>query len=180
MKTIENLTTAFVGESCARNFYDLAAKVANKEGFLRAAKNFEKTAIQENQHAKWLLRMISQVGGAEITTIEKTAPKISNTIENLKNAISGENFEYEKMYPEFAKIAQQEGFPEISERLLAIAEAEKNHERRFLEILEKVEQGENGNFWECQKCGYFHTGENPPEKCPSCDHPQNWFFGSKK
>ena len=177
MKTIANLTAAFVGESCARNFYDFAATIARKEGFLRAAENFEKTAIQENQHAKWLAKMAAQIGSAAAFSVEKEMPKLGTTAENLRAAIGGENFEHEKMYPEFARIAREENLPEIADRLLAIAEAEKNHERRFRENLEKVERGEAGDFWECQKCGYFQRG-SAPEKCPSCDHPQHYFFGS--
>jgi len=176
MKTIQNLTEAFVGESCARNFYDFAAKIAYKEGFLRAGKNFETTALQENQHAKWLLKMIAQLGGAQKISLEKVAHSLGNTQENLKNAIEGEKFEYEKMYPQFAEIAKNEGHPEIAQRILAISKAEENHQRRFSEILQKIEQGEKGTSWECQKCGFWQEGENPPEKCPSCDHPQNYFF----
>ena len=174
MKTIENLTHAFVGESCARNFYNFAANIARKEGYLKAAENFEKTAIQENQHAKWLLKMIAEIGGATNSSLETKAPALGNTVENLKNAINGENFEHEKMYPEFAKVAEEENLPEVAKRVLAIATAEKNHENRFTKILNEIEKGET---WECQKCGFLHSGSGAPEKCPSCDHPQNYFFG---
>ena len=177
METVKNLTEAFVGESCARNFYNFAANIARKEGFLQAAENFEKTANQENQHAKWLLKMIATIGGPQNVSMEKEAPTLGNTEENLKSAISGENFEHEKMYPQFAKAAEEEGFPEIAKRILAIAVAEKNHEERFSRALEKIKNGEKAEKWECQKCGFLHAGDNPPEKCPSCDHPTNYFFG---
>ena len=177
MQTVKNLTEAFVGESCARNFYNFAANIARKEGFLKAAENFEKTANQENQHAKWLLKMIAEVGGSQKVNIDKEAPTLGNTQENLKNAISGENFEYENMYPDFAKKAEEEGCPEIAKRLLAIAKAEENHEGRFIKILDEIQNGEEAQVWECQKCGFFHSGNNPPEKCPSCDHPTSYFFG---
>jgi len=177
MKTIKNLTAAFVGESCARNFYNFSANIARKEGHLLAAEIFEKTANQENQHAKWLLKMIAEIGGAQNSEIEKKAPSLGDTKQNLQNAISGENFEHDTMYPEFAKIAKEEGFPKIADRLLAIAIAEKNHSQRFSKVLEKIENGEQSNFWECQKCGFLHEGSSAPEKCPSCDHPQYFFFG---
>jgi len=113
--------------------------------------------------------------------VEAVAPTIlGNTIENLKAAIAGENYEYTKMYPEFAEIAEKEGFPKIAARLRAIAKAEKHHEERYKKLLKEVESGaffkkEKEVWWVCRECGYVHYGKEPPGKCPSCGHPRSYF-----
>lgn len=182
MKTLENLVEAFIGESQARNRYTMYAKIAKREGFEQIAEIFEITAENEKEHAKWIFQMIQELkGDVNEINIEATAPLIlGNTIENLKAGISGENYEHTSMYPEFAKIAEEEGFPEIATRLRAIAVAEKHHEERFRKLLELVEKGkfferDKEIEWVCRKCGYVHKGKTPPEKCPSCDHPKNYF-----
>ncbi len=184
--TIENLAKAFIGESQARNRYTFYAKIARQEGFEYIAEVFRITAENEREHAKWLFRMIEQLkknSGENIESIkvEAEAPLvIGNTIENLRAAINGENYEYTQMYPEFADIAESEGFPEIAARLRAIAVAEKHHEERFKRLLEELESNtffkkDKKVYWVCRKCGYLHEGEEPPSVCPSCSHPRGYF-----
>ena len=182
MKTIENLVKAFIGESQARNRYTMYAKIAKKEGFEQIAEIFEITAENEREHAKWLFKMIQDLkGDVNEISVQVIAPLvIGNTAENLKAAIEGENYEYTNMYPEFAKVAEEEGFPEIATRLRAIAKAEKHHEERFRKLLELVESGkfferDEEIEWVCRKCGYVHKGKTPPERCPSCSHEKNYF-----
>ncbi len=184
--TIENLTKAFIGESQARNRYSFYAKIAKKEGFEQIAEIFSLTAENEREHAKWLFRMINELKNKsdenfdEIKVEAATPTILKNTVENLKAAIAGENFEQTQMYPEFADAAEEEGLSEIVGRLRAIAIAEKHHEERFRKLLEQVEKNtvfkkEEGVYWVCRKCGYVHEGEEAPEKCPSCNHPKNYF-----
>jgi len=184
--TIENLTKAFIGESQARNRYTFYAKIAKKEGFEQIADIFLLTAENEREHAKWLFRLINELKkksneNLDEIKIEAVAPTtLGNTAENLKAAISGENYEHTQMYPEFADSAQEEGFPEIAQRLRAIAIAEKHHEERYKKLLAEVEKNtmfkkEKKVFWICRKCGYVHEGEEPPEECPSCSHPKSYF-----
>lgn len=184
--TIENLTKAFIGESQARNRYAFSAKIAQKEGFEQVAEIFLITADNEREHAKWLFRLINELKeksnkNLDEIKVEAEAPTVlDNTLENLKTAIAGENYEYTQMYPEFANIAEKEGFPEIAARLRAIAVAEKHHEERYKKLLKEVEgktifKKEKKVYWVCRKCGYVHEGEEPPEKCPSCSHPKNYF-----
>ncbi len=185
-KTIENLTKAFIGESQARNRYTFYAKVAKKEGFEQIAEIFLITAENEKEHAKWLFRLISQLKekskeSLDEIIVEAAAPTIlSDTAGNLKVAIAGENYEHTKMYPEFADVAEKEGFPEIAKRLKAIAIAEKHHEERYQKLLEEVEAGtvfkkEKEVWWVCMECGYVHFGKEPPEECPSCSHPRSFY-----
>ena len=184
-ETLRNLCTAFAGESMARNRYTFYAKAAKKEGYEQVAELFLLTAGNEREHAKWLLRLINVVmkkeGSEKATEISTAVPSVlGTTVENLKSAIAGENYEHSKMYPGFADIAEKEGFPEIASRLRAIAVAEKHHEERFKKLLEIIQNGtvfrkEKKVFWVCRKCGYVHFGEQPPEKCPSCSHPKSYF-----
>jgi len=184
--TIKNLAKAFVGESQARNRYAIYSKIAKKEGFEQISEIFLLTAENEREHAKWLFRLINELkkkSNENLDEIKAEAgvPTILNdTVENLKAAIAGENFEQTKMYPEFAEVAEEEGLTEIAERLRSIAIAEKHHEERFRKLLEEVERDsvfkkEEKVYWVCRKCGYVHEGTGAPEKCPSCDHPQSYF-----
>jgi len=186
MKTIENLVKAFIGESQARNRYTFYAKIAKKEGFEQIAEIFLITAENEKEHASSLFKMINELkkkSGEKLDEIkvEVVAPTVlGSTIENLKAAIAGENYEYTKMYPEFADIAEKEGFPEIAVKLRAIAKAEEHHEERFKKLLKEVEAGtvfkkEKETWWVCRECGYVHFGKEPPEVCPSCGHPKSYF-----
>jgi len=184
--TIENLVKAFIGESQARNRYTFYAGIAKKEGFEQIAEVFLVTADNEKEHAETLFELINEIkkkSGEELSEIkvEVSAPLVlGTTIENLKAAIAGENYEHTKMYPEFADVAEKEGFPEIAARLRAIAKAEEHHEERFKKLLKEVEAGtvfkkERGVWWVCRKCGYVHFGKEPPERCPSCGHSKNYF-----
>ena len=184
--TIENLVKAFIGESQARNRYTFYAGIAKKEGFEQIAEVFLVTADNEKEHAETLFELINEIkkkSGEELSEIkvEVSAPLVlGTTIENLKAAIAGENYEHTKMYPEFADVAEKEGFPEIAARLRAIAKAEEHNEERFKKLLKEVEAGtvfkkERGVWWVCRKCGYVHFGKEPPERCPSCGHSKNYF-----
>ena len=184
--TILNLAKAFIGESQARNRYTFYAKIAKQEGFEQISEIFLVTAENEREHAKWLFRLINELKKeseedlSEIKVEASVPTVLGNTIDNLKAAIAGENYEYTQMYPEFADVAEREGHPEIAQRLRAIAKAEQHHEERYKKLLKEVEgntvfKKEKKVYWVCRKCGYVHEGENPPEKCPSCSHPKNYF-----
>lgn len=184
--TIKNLTKAFIGESQARNRYTFYAKIAKKQGFEQISEIFLLTADNEREHAKWLFRLINELkkeSGESLDEIkvEAGAPTtLGDTIENLKAAIAGENYEHKIMYPEFADVAQKEGLTKIASRLRAIALAEKHHEERFKKLLLEIEgktvfKKQEKTSWVCRKCGYVHEGKTPPEKCPSCDHPKEYF-----
>ncbi|MHA1226791.1 MAG: rubrerythrin [Candidatus Hodarchaeales archaeon] len=185
-ETIQNLVKAFIGESQARNRYTFYAKIAQKEGFQQIAEIFLITADQEREHAKWLFRLITQLKKkqnedlSEIK-VEAVAPTtLGDTAENLKAAIAGENYEHTTMYPDFAKIADKEGFPEIATRLRAIAVAEQHHEERYTRLLKEIEgnsvfKKEKKVYWVCRKCGYIHEGTEPPKVCPSCGHATSYF-----
>ena len=185
-KTIENLMKAFIGESMARNRYTFYAKVAKKEGYEQIAEIFTITAENEKEHAETLFELINELKRKaceklDEIRVEVAAPTIlGNTVENLKAAIAGENYEHTTMYPEFADIAEKEGLNEIAAKLRAIAVAEKHHEERYRKLLKEVEGGtafkkDKKVYWVCRKCGYVHYGEEPPEICPSCHHSRNYF-----
>lgn len=185
-RTIENLVKAFIGESQARNRYTFYAKAAKKEGFEQIAEIFLITAENEKEHATNLFRLINELkekigGELDEIRVETVAPTVlGSTSENLKAAIAGENYEHTKMYPEFADVAEEEGLPHIAKRLRAIAEAERHHEERYRKLLREVEAGtffkkEEDVWWVCRECGYIHFGKEPPERCPSCDHPRSYF-----
>jgi rubrerythrin len=185
-KTMENLTKAFIGESQARNRYTFYAKIAKKEGYQQIGEIFLTTADNEREHAKWLFRLINQLKEKfgepdESIFVEAEAPTtLGTTAENLKAAIAGEHYENTEMYPEFADIANEEGLGEIATRLRAISKAEEHHEERYKKLLKEVESGtvfqkETEITWICQKCGYTEEGLTPPEKCPACDHPAEYY-----
>ncbi len=185
-RTLENLVMAFIGESQARNRYTFYAKIAKKEGYEQIAEVFMVTAENEREHASTLFRLINELRGRleeriDQITVKVAAPLVlGSTIENLKAAIAGENYEHTKMYPEFAKVAEEEGLREIAERLRAIAVAEKHHEERFRKLLKELEAGtvfkkDREIWWVCRECGYVHYGKEPPERCPSCGHPKSFF-----
>ncbi len=181
-RTLENLVKAFIGESQARNRYTFYAKIASKEGYEQISEIFLITADNEREHAKWLFRMINDLrGDLDEINVEATAPLVlGSTAENIKAAIKGENYEHTIMYPEFAKVAEEEGYPEIAERLLAIARAETHHEERYRKLLKELEGGtvfkkSEEVIWVCRKCGYVHRGTEPPKECPSCSHPTEYF-----
>ncbi|MFW5884663.1 MAG: rubrerythrin [Patescibacteria group bacterium] len=186
-KTIKNLAEAFIGECQARNRYTYYAKDAKKEGYEQIAGIFAETAEQEKEHAKWLMRMINQLKKesnkdySEIKVDQASVPtRWGNTLENLKAAAAGENYEHSDMYKRFADEAQEEGYNDIAARLRSIAKAEAHHEERYRKLIKQVEAGtifkkEEETHWICRECGYQHAGKEAPEKCPSCDHPQAFY-----
>ncbi len=177
-KTEKNLLTAFAGESQARNRYTFFASAAKKEGFVQIADIFEETANQEKEHAKRLFKFLK--GGEVEIQAAFPAGVIGSTAENLKASAGGEHHEWESMYPEFANIAREEGFEVIAKTFEAIAVAEKQHEKRFLDLMANVEAGivfkkDKKVVWRCRNCGYLHEGEEAPDVCPACVHPQAHF-----
>lgn len=177
-QTEKNLLTAFAGESQARNRYTYFASQARKEGYEQIAAIFLETADNEKEHAKRLFKFLE--GGEVEITGAFPAGVIGDTKENLKAAAAGENYEHTTMYPEFARTAEQEGFTEIAAVFRAIAVAEKQHEKRYLALLDNIEKGrvfkrDSVVKWKCRNCGYIHEGTEAPEKCPACAHPRAFF-----
>jgi len=177
-QTERNLLTAFAGESQARNRYTYFAGQAKKEGYDQIAFLFEETANQEKEHAKRLFKLLE--GGEVEVRASFPAGVIGTTLENLKAAAAGERYEHTEMYPGFAKVAREEGFGAIADIFTAIAVAEKQHEKRYLELAANVESGrvfkrERPVVWRCRNCGYLHTGAEAPETCPACDHPRAYY-----
>jgi rubrerythrin len=177
-RTEKNLLTAFAGESQARNRYTYFASQAKKEGYEQISAIFTETADNEKEHAKRLFKFLE--GGEVEIAAAFPAGKIGTTAENLRAAAAGENYEHTTMYPEFARIAEEEGFPEIAAVFRAIAVAEKQHEKRYLGLLKNIENGTvfkkpQKVVWKCRNCGYVHEGTEPPAQCPACAHPQAYF-----
>jgi rubrerythrin len=177
-KTEQNLLKSFAGESQARNRYEFFAKIAKKEGYEQIAAIFMETANQEKEHGKRFFKFLE---GREVEiTATYPAGKIGTTIENLKAAAMGENEEWTDLYPHFAEVAKEEGFPEIAVAYKMISKVEAEHEKRFLKLLENVENGkvfkkDKKEKWACRNCGYVHEGEQTLEICPACQHPQAYF-----
>lgn len=177
-QTEKNILTAFAGESQARNRYTYFAKQAKKDGFEQIAHVFEETANQEKEHAKRLFKFLE--GGEVEITASFPAGVIGSTYENLLEAAAGENHEQTRMYPDYAKVARQEGFEEIARTMEAIAVAERQHEKQYRELAENIKAGKVFKrdapvTWRCRNCGYVHSGAQAPEKCPACIHPQAHF-----
>lgn len=165
-KTEANLRAAFAGESQARNKYTYFASKAKKDGYVQIASIFEETANNEKEHAKMWYKLLN--GG------------ISSTIDNLKDAAEGENFEWTDMYAGFAKDAREEGFEEIAKLFEGVAAIEKEHEERYRKLLANIEGGlvfsKDGDVvWQCANCGHICVGQKAPEVCPVCTHPQSYF-----
>ncbi|MFY9116683.1 MAG: rubrerythrin family protein [Bacteroidales bacterium] len=181
-KTEKNLLAAFAGESQACSRYTYFASAARKEGFEQIAGVFEETAKQEKEHAKRFFKFLE--GGMVEITAAYPAGVIGTTAENLLAAAEGELEEHSELYPMFAKIAAEEGFPKIAAAFLAIASVEVEHEKRYRQLLARVEAGkffdrEEEIFWQCRNCGYITQGKKAPEICPACLHPKS-FFEEKK
>lgn len=177
-KTEQNLLKAFAGESQARMRYDYFASVAKKEGLEQMSAIFTETSLNEKEHAKIFFKFLE--GGMTEITAMYPAGKIGTTLENLKAAAEGENEEWTKLYPKFAKIAEEEGFKEVADAFTNIAKVEKAHEERYLKLYENLESGkvfekDNKIIWKCRNCGYLHEGDKALKKCPSCLHPQAHF-----
>lgn len=166
-KTEQNLQTAFAGESEARNKYTYYASVAKKEGYVQIADLFTETAENEKEHAKIWFKLLH--GG-----------NIPDTLTNLADAAAGENYEWTDMYATFAKEAEEEGFPKIAYLFRAVGEIEKEHEKRYLQLLANIKDGlvfsrEGDTIWQCSNCGHIVIGKKAPEVCPVCAHPKAYF-----
>ncbi len=181
-QTEQNLLKSFAGESQARNRYTFYASVAKKEGYEQIASIFMETAEQEKEHAKKFFKYLE--GGMVEITATFPAGVISTTAENLKAAADGENEEWVDLYPEFANVAEAEGFDEIAAVFRAVAKVEAMHEDRYRKLLARVEEGtvftrQEEIDWQCRNCGYVHTGDSAPEICPACAHKQAYFEQKK-
>jgi rubrerythrin len=177
-KTEKNLLTAFAGESQARNRYTYYSKQARLDGYLQISLIFEETANQEKAHAKRLFKFLE--GGEVEITASFPAGVIGSTLDNLKAAAAGEHYEQTEMYPNFAKIAREEGFSQIAKAFEAIAVAETQHEKRYNELAANIESGrvfkrDQPVVWRCIECGYLHTGTEAPAACPACLAHQDHF-----
>ena len=183
-KTLQNLMKAFAGESQARNRYTFYASIAGKEGYKQIEAIFAETADNEKEHAKRFFRLALEGMDGEIPAdidIAATFPlAMGNTQENLKFAAAGENEEWKHLYPEFAEVAESEGFPEIAAVFRLVLKVEQHHEKRFLKLLSNLQEGkvfkrEESTYWICRNCGYIYEGKSAPEVCPSCLHPKAYF-----
>ncbi|MDT8285783.1 MAG: rubrerythrin family protein [Elusimicrobiales bacterium] len=177
-KTEINLLTAFAGESQARMRYTYFASAAKKEGYVQISKAFEETAEQEKEHAKRFFKFLE--GGEVEIKAAFPAGVIGDTKTNLKGAADGENHEWGTMYPDFARIAREEGFEAVAKTFDYISVAEKQHEARYRGLLKNVENGtafkkDKPVSWRCINCGYRHEGPEAPESCPACAHPKAYF-----
>jgi rubrerythrin len=177
-QTEKNLLKAFAGESQARNRYEFFAKIAKTEGYEQISDIFLKTATQEKAHAKRFFKFL-EGGEVEIVAVYP-AGKLGTTAENLKAAAMGENEEWTMLYPGFAEIAKEEGFPEVSVAFKMISKVEAEHERRYLKLLANIEEGtvfrkKEKVRWVCRNCGYVYEGEKALETCPACLHPKAYF-----
>ena len=177
-ETEKNLLAAFAGESQARNRYTYFASAAKKEGLVQISQIFEETANQEKEHAKRFFKFLE--GGELEVTASFPAGQIGTTLENLKAAAAGEEYEWTQMYPAFAKTARAEGFEKIAQAFEAICIAEKQHGKRYADLATNLEEGRvfkrNGKItWRCINCGYLHEADEAPKVCPACLHAQSYF-----
>jgi len=177
-KTEQNLLKAFAGESQARNRYEFFASVAKKEGYEQIAAIFMETSLQEKEHAKRFFKFLE--GGCTEIIAGYPAGIIGTTKENLKAAAEGENEEWTLLYPEFARIAEEEGFPQVAVAFKMIAKVEAEHERRYMKLLQNVSEDKvfikDGKvWWKCLNCGYVYESEKALETCPACLHPKSYM-----
>ena len=177
-ETEKNLLKAFAGESQARNRYTYFASQAKKDGYVQMSTIFEETANQEREHAKRFFKFLE--GGEVEFTASFPAGTIATTLENLKAAAAGENFEHTELYPGFAKTARAEGLEAVAKAFEAISVAERQHEKRYLDLASNIENDrvfkrDDDVTWRCQNCGYLHEGPDAPDVCPACVHPRAHF-----
>lgn len=177
-ETEKNLLKSFAGESQATNRYEFFAKVAKKEGYEQISAIFTKTARQEKEHAKRFFKFLE--GGMVSITAEYPAGVIGTTAENLKAAAEGENEEWTDLYPHFAEVAKEEGFPQVAAAFKTIAKVEAEHERRYLKLLQNISEDKvfvkDGKvWWECLNCGYVYESLKALENCPACLHPKSYM-----
>ncbi|MCE5202718.1 MAG: rubrerythrin family protein [Actinomycetia bacterium] len=176
--TEQNLLKAFAGESQARNRYTYFASVAKEEGYEQISALFLETAENEREHAKVFFKYL-EGGDAEITATYP-AGRIGTTAENLLAAAEGEKLEWSELYPDFAAVAESEGFTDVATSFREIAEVEEHHEERYRKLLANVEAGtvfkrDGVVRWKCRNCGYIHEGPEAPTTCPACKHPQSYY-----
>ena len=181
-QTEQNLLKSFAGESQARTRYTFFASVAKKEGFEQISAIFMETAEQEKEHAKKFFKYLE--GGMVEITAAFPAGVIGTTAENLKAAAEGENEEWVDLYPHFADVAEQEGFPAVALTFRNVAKVEAEHEKRYRKLLANVENGtvfsaDEEIEWQCRNCGYVYRGKKAPEQCPACAHPRAYFERKK-
>lgn len=179
-RTEKNLLKAFAGESQARNRYTYFASVARDEGYRQIEAIFLETADNEKEHAKVFFKYLNEINAPVEITATYPAGKIGTTKENLLSAANGEKEEWGSIYPEFEKVAREEGFEEIAKSFREIAEVEEQHEKRYRKLLENVEKGkvfkkDKEVFWKCRNCGYVHKGKEAPKVCPACKHKQEYY-----
>lgn len=177
-RTEQNLLKAFAGESQARSRYTFFASVAKKEGYEQIAGVFLETAEQEKEHAKRFFKFLE--GGDATVTASYPAGRISTTKDNLLAAAKGENEEWDVLYPDFAAVADEEGFSEIADAFRQISTVEAHHEKRYLKLLSRLTDGnffirDNEIWWQCRNCGYVCKASEAPQLCPACKHPQAYF-----
>ncbi|MBN2433944.1 MAG: rubrerythrin family protein [Spirochaetes bacterium] len=177
-KTEKNLLTAFAGESQARNRYTYYASKAKKDGYVQISTIFEETANQEKEHAKRFFKFLE--GGELMIEAAFPAGVIGTTEQNLKDAADGEKHEWSEMYPEFARTAREEGFEEIAKVFEAVSVAEKQHEKRYRDLMNNINSGlvfkrDNVVVWRCRNCGYLHEATEAPDLCAACAHPKAHF-----
>jgi len=177
-QTEKNLLAAFAGESQARTRYTFFASVAKKEGYEQISSIFQETADNEKEHAELFFKHLK--GGMVEITAAYPAGIIGSTSENLKAAAEGEKLEWGTLYPNFAKVAEEEGFKDVAKTFRMVAKVESYHERRYLKLLANVKQGkvfkkDSPIKWKCRNCGYVYEGSEAPEKCPVCDHAKSYF-----
>jgi rubrerythrin len=178
-QTEKNILAAFMGESQARNKYTYFASKAKEDGFIQIQQIFLETADQEKEHAKRLFKFLEGGAGMEITA-GGTAGFIGTTLENLKQAAGGENHEWQHMYPDYAKVAREEGFDVVAVVMENIAIAEKQHAKRYEAFIKHLEDNdmwvqESPTTWRCINCGFIYVGKEAPKACPACAHPQAYF-----
>ncbi|MBS5886614.1 MAG: rubrerythrin family protein [Clostridium sp.] len=181
-KTAENLMKSFAGESQARTRYTYYASVARKQGYVQIANIFMETAEQEKEHAKRFYKFLKDDFAGEAIEINAGYPVdlYDDTAKNLRAAAKGEHEEWSHDYPEFARVAREEGFPAIAVAYERITEVENRHERRYNKLLKNIEEGkvfkkDEPVLWKCNNCGYIFEGEEAPQVCPACLHPQGYF-----
>ncbi len=180
-ETEKNLLKAFAGESQARNRYTYFASVARKEGYEQISALFQETADNEKEHAEIFFKHLEPINGEALEiTASYPAGKIGTTKENLLAATEGEKLEWGTLYPEFEKIAREEGFKDIADSFKEIAEVEEKHEARYRKLLGNVKGGkvfkrDEPVKWKCRNCGYVHEGEEAPDECPACKHDRAYY-----
>jgi len=179
-KTEKNLLKAFAGESQARNRYTYFAYNKKKEGYEQISVIFQETADNEKEHAKVFFKYLNEIGEIIEITAEYPAGKIGTTEENLLAAAEGEKAEWGEIYPNFKKIAEEEGFKDIAVSFQEIAEVEEQHEKRYRRLLENIKNNrvfkkDETVKWKCRNCGYVHEEIEAPEICPACKHPRSYY-----